>query len=119
MANYSPFEVKLVNGALYGSPEQMYQILADFSLPNLSLYKVLFDKYGIDEGLLSLVDLVALIIRENEPNLLEHLDFDEESYQLDMHVNNEAALQEFESVVCPVFRDLEELKGYVRRIAGR
>ncbi|OUJ74922.1 hypothetical protein [Hymenobacter crusticola] len=119
MINCFPFEVHFVNGAARGSPEQMYQVIADFSSPAFSSYKALFDKYGAAEGLLSLVDLTAFIIEERAPTLLDHLDFDEEGYQLDMHVDSDAALQVFRSAACPVFQNLDELTKYLIRIVGR
>jgi hypothetical protein len=117
MNQYFPFQVQFVNGITYGSPEQMFQIIADFEAPELSEYKELFDKYGAADGLLSLTDITTLIIECSAPDLLDHMDFDEESYQLDMRTDSEKALQEFVSVVCPAFRDIEELERYVRRIA--
>lgn len=119
MDKYFPFSITFVNGALRGSPEQMYQILADFESPDLSAYKSLFEKYSPPEGLISLVDIVTLIIEGNAPDLSDHLDFDEEGYLLDIYADSEEAVQEFASVVSPAFQDIEELKRYVRKIADQ
>jgi hypothetical protein len=119
MNNYFPFDVKFVNGALYGSPEQMYQIVADFSKPELAAYKSLFRKYaaaGGDDS--SPVEVAFLIIEHNTDDLLDYMDFDEEGDLLKMHVSNESALEEFASVVCPIYRDLTELESYVQSTTG-
>lgn len=113
-----PFSVTFVDGASYSSPEQMYRIAADFADPNLSSYKMLFDGCSSEE-LISLVDVVALIIEENSPNLFDHMDFDEEEYMLDMHVDSDWALQGFLALAGPVFRDLDLLTGYVHTVAAR
>ncbi len=46
MDKYFPFSITVVNGALRGSPEQMYQMVADFESPESSAYKLLFEKYS-------------------------------------------------------------------------
>lgn len=97
MQNYFPFEVNLI-----GDAEQMYQLYADFEAQNLLPCKFLLDKYSSPEGLISLVDITALIIQEKAPALPDCIDFDEESYLLDMHVDSAEALQLFASTICPV-----------------
>ncbi|WP_092741927.1 hypothetical protein [Hymenobacter psychrophilus] len=119
MTDFSPFKVLFVDGAANGSPEQMYQVVADFEDQLFSAHKKLFDEYGILDGRLSLVDVTALIVEGSDPELLGHFDFDEESYQLDMYADSEEALIRFANIVCPVYRDLEELERYVRRIAAK
>ncbi|WP_022824939.1 hypothetical protein [Hymenobacter norwichensis] len=119
MTNYFPFEVRFINGALYGSPEQMYQIVVNFQSSEFTGYEALFNKYGLQEGALSLVDLTALIIESTSPDLLDNMDFDEEGYQLDMHIDSEVNLQQLLSVICPVYRDLAELERYIRRVTSR
>ena len=110
MNNYFPFEVKFVDGARYGSPGQMYQIVADFTKSELSAYKSLFRKYSIRAGYdFSLVEIAVLLIDLNTDDLLDHMDFDEEGDLLYLHVDSEEALQEFAAVVCPIFRDLTKL----------
>ncbi|MCC3158956.1 immunity 51 family protein [Hymenobacter sp. 15J16-1T3B] len=118
--NSFPFAVEFVDGAQYGSPEQMYQLRADFDQPHLSAYKALFDQYGATQGLLSLVDVTLLIIEgSNYPDLVDHMDFDEEAYALDMHVDSPEALRQFAAIVCPAYQDLEQLRRYVRNVAAR
>lgn len=117
MTTCYPFEIKFINGAAFDSPEQMYSITAEFASQELKNYKLLFDKYGAAHGRLSLVDVTALIIEGNLPDLLDHMDFDEEGYLLDMHADSEEAVQAFISIVCKVFQDLEQLERYVLRIA--
>jgi hypothetical protein len=119
MSEYFPFKVIFKNGALYGSPEQMYEINADFLSPEFSAYKALVDRYGALKGELSLVDVTALIIEDAAPSLLDHMDFDEESYQIDMHADSEAALEHFISIVCPVYQNLEILESFIHRVSGR
>lgn len=119
MDQYFPFSITFVNGALHGSPEQMYQILVDFESPSLSAYKSLFKKYSPLEGLISLVDVITLIMEGSAPDLLDHMDFDEEGYSLDMYADSETAVQEFALVVCSAFQDIEELERYVRKIADQ
>ncbi|GAB2870862.1 hypothetical protein [Hymenobacter ruber] len=117
MDKYFPFSIMFANGKLHGSPEQMYQIVADFDSPDLTAYKALFEKYSPAVGLISIINIVALIIESSSPNLADHMDFDEEGFQVDMYADSEEAVQEFASVVCPTFQDLEELKRYVRKVA--
>ncbi|QIL74939.1 hypothetical protein [Hymenobacter sp. HDW8] len=66
MSNFFPFTVSFINGALHGSPEQMHQIKVDFSAPNFTDYKALFDRYGALKGEISLVDVTALIIKDTD-----------------------------------------------------
>ena len=119
MDKYFPFSITFANGALHGSPEQMYQIVADFDSPDLTAYKALFERYSPAEGLISLVDIVSLIIEGSAPDLVDHMDFDEEGFQLDMYADSEEAVQEFASAVCPAFQNIEELKRYVRKVADQ
>jgi hypothetical protein len=119
MDQYFPFNISFVNGALHRSPEQMYQILADFGSPSLSVYRSLFEKYSPPEGLISLVDVVTLIMEGSAPDLLDHMDFDEEGYLLDMYADGEKAVQEFALIVCSAFQDIEELERYVRKVADQ
>ncbi|QKG52554.1 hypothetical protein [Hymenobacter sp. BRD67] len=98
--------MQFINGASYGSPEQMYRIAVDFETPALANYKELFDNYGAANGMLSLVEVITLIIEGNAPDLLEHLDFDEEGYLLDMHADSKVVLEKFASVVCSKFRNI-------------
>ena len=114
MTSCFPFKVNFVN-----EDEQMYQIVADFNLPDLAAYKALFNMYNSPAGLISLVDITMLIIEDNAPALLDNMDFDEEGYQLDMHVDSENNLQQLISIVCPTYQDLKELEIYVRKTAGR
>lgn len=112
MTDYFPFAVESVNDA-----EQMYRISADFEQPQLAAYKALFDRYGAKQRML-LADIVfAIIDSSNQTDLAEHIDFDEEGYLLDMHVDSEEALQQFAAVVCPVCRQPEQLEHHVRRVA--
>lgn len=117
MDSYFPFQVEFVNGALYGSPEQMYRISVDFDTPALISYKTLFDRYKTTNGQFSLVEVASLIIQANALNLLDHLDFDEEGYLLDTHADSAEAVQEFTAAVCPAFRDREQLERYIQKIA--
>lgn len=98
-------------------PERPYQLLAKFDEPELASYKALFDKYSLADYRVSLVDVTVLIIEERASSLLDHLEFDEEGYWLDMYVEHEPALPLFISTVCPVFQDLALLETYVRQVA--
>ncbi|RZK19216.1 MAG: hypothetical protein EOO56_14615 [Hymenobacter sp.] len=113
MENTFPFEVKFI-----GDAEQFYQLSADFEEPKLLLYKLLLDKYRSPNGLISLVDNAALVIEETVPDLLDHMDFNEESYLLDMHVDSAESLQTFVAKVYPIFQSLTLLEAYVKRIAN-
>jgi len=64
------------------------------------------------------VDITRLIIKVNAPNLLAHLDFDEEGYLLDMYTDSEEALQEFIASICPVYQNLNRLEGYTKLVAN-
>ncbi|RYU83254.1 hypothetical protein [Hymenobacter persicinus] len=113
-----PFEVRFINGAQHGSPEQMYQVFADFSPPELATYKALFQKYSSAGDDFSLVEVTFLLIDFNTDDLVDHMDFDEEGFLLDMHLDSESALQEFIDVACPIFRDMAELESYLSRSTG-
>lgn len=116
---YFPFKVNSVNDTLQSSPEQLYQIVADFSSPELADYKSLFKKYraaGGDD--FSLIEVAFLIIEHNTDDLLDYIDFKEHGDLLEMNMSNEEGLQEFVSVVCPIYRDLAALEKYVQRCTG-
>lgn len=113
MEKYFPFGVKYV-----GEAEQLYQLFADFDSLHLSSYKLLFDKYGSLNCPVSLVDVTALVLEEVAPELLDCVDFDEERYLLDMHVDSEENLQAFSAKVCPVFQNLVLLESYIKRTAN-
>ncbi len=108
-----PFTVEFV-----GNAEQFYRLSADFEEPELLRYKSLFDEYSSLESLISLVDVAALVIEEAAPALLDCMDFDEEGYLLDMHVDSEENLQLFKAKICPVFQNVTVLAGYVKRVAA-
>lgn len=113
MTDYFPFAVEFVNDA-----EQMYRISADFEEPALAAYKALFDRYGAQQRML-LVDITfAIIDGSSKAELAEHVKFDEEGYLLDMYVDSAEALQQFATVVCPVYQQLEQLEQVTRRVAG-
>ncbi|MET4076149.1 hypothetical protein [Hymenobacter sp. UYCo722] len=97
--------------------EQPFQLIAKFDTPDLAFYKSIFDKHSLSDCRVSLVDVAALVIEEHAPDLLDHLNFDEEGYWLDMYVDSEAAVQSFISKVCPIFQSIELLKPYVYRVA--
>jgi len=58
-------------------------------------------------------------MEELAPELLDHVEFDEEGYLLDMYLDSETALQTFIAVICPVFQQLALLEAYMCRIADR
>lgn len=120
MKNVFPFRVTFNTDALLAKePWQLYQVLADFNTPELRAYELLFDKYSRVDWRISLVDTTALIMEEQAPELLDHIEFDEEAYLLDMYFDSEAAIQIFITVVCPIFQQLNLLENYLRRIADR
>jgi hypothetical protein len=120
MDNTFPFSVTYNQDALLDdSPWQLYQVLAAFNTPELVAYKKLSDKYSRTDWRISFVDVTALIMKERSPDLLDHVEFDEEGYLLDMYLDSEVALHTFTTIICPVFRQLPLLENYMRRIADR
>ncbi|MEJ7666914.1 MAG: hypothetical protein WKG07_49120 [Hymenobacter sp.] len=95
----------------------MYRVTADFETQELERGDTYLIKYDIATGRLSLVEVASLIAEGGALDLLDHMDFDEEGYELSMHADSEESMQKFATVVCPTFRDIEELERYVRRIA--
>jgi len=97
----------------------LYRILAAFDTPEVSIYKQLSDKYSRVDWRISLADTTALIMEERVTDLLDHIEFDEEGYLLDMCLDSDKALHIFITVVCPIFRQLPLLEDYIRRVADR
>lgn len=120
MQNSFPFSVTFNADALSDeAPWQLYQVSANFDTPDLAAYKLLSDKYSQVDWRVSLVDTTALIMKEKAPGLLDHIEFDEEGYLLDMYLDSEEALQILITIICPVFQQLDLLETYLRRVANR
>lgn len=120
MDNTFPFSVTYNQDALLNdSPWQLYQVLAAFDATELAAYKQLSDKYSRVDWRISFIDTTALIMEERSPDLLDHVEFDEEGYLLDMYLDSDVALHTFTTIICPIFRQLPLLEEYMRRVAGR
>jgi hypothetical protein len=120
MEDTFPFNVTYNQDALLDDfPWQLYHISAAFDIPELDTYKQLSDKYSQVDWRISFIDVTALIMEERAPELLDHVEFDEEGYLLDMYLDSDTALRTFIAVICPIFQQLPLLEEYMQRVANR
>ncbi|WP_375416126.1 hypothetical protein [uncultured Hymenobacter sp.] len=121
MEYHYSFKITPLKGVAGDASEQQYQILAAFDLPELLSYKTLFDRYNSApppyfNG--NLVDIAALIVEEYAPQLLDHLEFDEEGYWLDIYSDSNEIATQFVALVCPVYQNLSLLEQYAQKVAN-
>ena len=92
-------------------PEHSYSILVDLS--EMDDYYALFEKYGFGGNGPSWVEHIETIVEEFNPDLLDHLEFDEEGETFLAYADSPTAVDQFLHLVQPIFGDLASLNKYL------
>jgi hypothetical protein len=106
----STFPFKIAAAKATADPARQFVILADVS--GLDDYYKLFEEYGFGGDGPSWREHIETIIEEFQPELLEHLEFDEDHDTFLVYADSPAAARDFMTLVLPHFSDLGKLKKY-------
>lgn len=93
------------------TPERQQQILVDLS--DLDDYYTLFEKHGFGGGGASWVEHIETILEESDPELLDHVEFDDEGETFIAYTDGPAATDQFLQRLVPIFSDLGALNKYL------
>jgi hypothetical protein len=108
MSSTYPFKIAAAK-ATADSPRQ-FVILAEVA--GLDDYYKLFEEYGFGGDGPSWREHIETIIEEFDPDLLEHLEFDEDRDTFLVYADSQATARAFIGLVLPHFGDLGKLKKY-------
>ncbi|QKG52549.1 Imm51 family immunity protein [Hymenobacter sp. BRD67] len=106
----STFPFKIAAAQNPAEPTRQFAILADVA--GLDAYYHLFEDYGFGGDGASWREHIETIIEEFRPDLLEHLEFDEDRDTFLVYADSPAAARDFMALVLPYFGDLGKLKKY-------
>jgi hypothetical protein len=105
-----PFQVMALPDALL-TPERQFGILADVG--GLEHYYALFEKYGYGGTGASWVEHIQTIIEEFQPELLDHLEFEEGGEAFFAYADSQPAVEQFLALLLPIFGSLPSLQKYL------
>jgi hypothetical protein len=95
------------------APNRQYVIQA--LVGNLEDYGELFEEYGYGGNGASWAEHICFILEEKDPELLNHLDFDEEGDTFFVWLDGETSAERFFKVILPVFGNLATLEEYLKQ----
>ena len=108
MASTYPF--KIAPAKTTADPARQFVIVAEVG--ELDDYLQLFENYGYGGDGLSWREHIETIIEEYEPELLDHLEFEEMDETFLAYADGPDAVRQFMHYVLPYFGDLGKLKQY-------
>ena len=111
MSTTYPFQVAAAK-APADDPRQ-FAIIAPTG--ELEDYSNLFEDFGYGGNGPSWREHIETILEEHQPELLDHLEFDEAEDTFLAYADSLAAVRHFMSCVLPYFGDLEKLRNYLRQ----
>ena len=103
-----PFKVAAAKAA--ADPARQFIILAEVN--GLDDYFKVFEDYGYGGNGQSWREHVETIIEEYQPELLDHLEFEEDDDTFLAYADGPDAVRQFMACVLPYFSDLGKLKKY-------
>ena len=103
-----PFKVAAAKAA--ADPARQFLILAEVG--GMDDYYQLFEDYGYGGDGESWREHIETIIEEFDPDLLDHLEFEEERDTFLAYADSPDAVRQFMACVLPYFGDLGKLKKY-------
>lgn len=109
MSSTYPFKVAAAKAP--ANPARQFAILADLS--ELDDYLQLFEDHGYGGNGPSWREHIETIIEEFQPELLDHLEFDEEADAFLAYADSLDAVRQFMALVLPRFGDVGKLKKYL------
>jgi len=109
MSSTYPFKVAAAKAP--ADTTRQFVILADLS--ELDDYYQVFENHGYSGNGPSWREHIETIIEEFQPELLDHLEFDEEGEAFLAYADSLAAVRQFMALVLPQFSDLGKLNKYL------
>ena len=107
------------NGEIDKIPNRQYAIwgkgVADAPGHLIDEYLDLFEKYGFSGNGPSLDEHIQAVIKSNDPELLNHLEFDSNSNEFLVWADSEDAVQRFMNAVLPVFGNADSMEAYLKQ----
>ena len=92
-------------------PERRFCIQAPVG--ELDEYRNLFEDHGYSGNGPSWVEHISTILEEADPDILDHLEFDEEGDTFVVYADSEAIVTRFLQLVLPNFATAQQLKKYL------
>ncbi len=105
------FPFKVAAAKATAEPTRQFLILAEVGSHD-DYYQV-FEDYGYGGTGLSWREHIETIIEEFEPDLLDHLEFEEDEETFLAYADSPAAVRQFMACVLPYFSDLGKIKKYL------
>lgn len=78
-------------------------------------YYHLFENFGYGGTSKCWREHIETILEEHQPELLDHLEFDDEGHALLIYADSEVAVRQFMGSILPIFADLEKFQKYLRQ----
>jgi hypothetical protein len=113
MASTFPFEVSKEEDVDAQMANRQYWIQCPVG--EIDGYHELFEEYGFGGNGPSWVEHISAILEEKDPQILGHLEFDEEGDTFLAYADSEEIVNRFMKVVQPVFADKKSLKQYLSK----
>ena len=107
----STFPFKIAAASVPADPARQFVIIAEVG--ELDDYFQLFEDFGYGGDGLSWREHIETIIEEYEPELLDHLEFEEVGETFLAYADGPDAVRQFMHYVLPYFGDLGKLKKYL------
>lgn len=79
-----------------------------------SLYRPIFEKYGYDGTGINWSNLIKLILRNENPALEKHLQFDPEGGGFYLFADSEKSQRLFAGFMSKIFNDTMKIDGYLK-----
>ena len=111
MTSTFPFDVSQEENVDARMTNRQYRIQCPVG--EIDGYYELFEQYGFGGNGPSWVEHISAIIEEKDPQILHHLEFDEEGDTFLVYADSEEIVSRFMKVVHPVFADKKILKKYL------
>ncbi len=109
----STYPFKIAAAKALADTARQFVILADLS--ELDDYCQVFENHGYGGHGPSWREHIETIIEEFQPDLLDHLEFDEEAGAFLAYADSLDAVRQFMACVLPYFGDLGKLDKYLRQ----
>ncbi|GAB3852721.1 hypothetical protein GCM10028822_20750 [Hymenobacter terrigena] len=111
--NPFPFDVTKVTPVELEEENRRYCIQAPVG--EIDGYYELFEEYGFGGNGPSWVEHISAILDEKDPQVLDHLEFDEEGDTFLVYADSEEIVNRFMKAVHPVFANKKSLKKYLSK----
>ena len=111
--NPFPFDATKVVPVEPGAENRCYCIQAPVG--EIEGYYELFEEYGFGGNGPCWVEHISAILDEKDPQVLDHLEFDEEGDTFLVYADSEEIVNRFMKVVHPVFINKKSLKRYLSK----